>query len=348
MKHEANDALVRGSTALGDLAVDRVRLLDILLRIRHQLLALLASIGDLDNLSLGGLPQPAKHVVPDIDGTEEVTDGVHHSLDSIVVGPVTERDELLTSLSHARVGIDGSGTGDVGAGQDGGALVIFVKAEVESGCALKVGVLEGCDRETESGGEGLSQVGDTVEEGVEREELGAGSNGTSDYRLDKGHLDSGKASLGEDVLDDVGSGNGVFVEEGVGLHTDGEDERAEGLGFPGVGIGEGVDGRPLYANGVEVVVDALADREPSGLNGVTVDRASLTFDALGLRTFGDVPVRARLEYAGSAAAIEVFVGVWVVFSEARRVRGELERGSRGPRGDKCLGGGDGITVPGDG
>jgi hypothetical protein len=40
-------------------------------------------------------------------------------------------------------------------------------------------------------------------------------------------------------------------------------ERAEGLGLPGVGVGEGFDGRPLYANGVEVVVDALADREPS-------------------------------------------------------------------------------------
>ena len=55
------------------------------------------------------------------------------------------------------------------------------KAEVESSCALEVGVHEGCDRETKSGGEWLSQVGDVVEEGFEREELGAGSDGTSYY-----------------------------------------------------------------------------------------------------------------------------------------------------------------------
>ena len=126
-----------------------------------------------------------------------------------------------------------------------------------------MGVLEGRDRETESGGEGLSQVGDVIEEGVEREELRAGSDGTSDYRLDEGHLDSGEASPSEDLLDDVGGGNGGIVAEGMGLHTDGGDERAEGLSLTGVSVGEGVDGRPLYANGVEVMVDALADREPS-------------------------------------------------------------------------------------
>ena len=49
-----------------------------------------------------------------------------------------------------------SGTGNVGAGQDGGTLVVFIKTEVESSCALKVGVLEGRDGETERGGEGLS------------------------------------------------------------------------------------------------------------------------------------------------------------------------------------------------
>jgi hypothetical protein len=145
--------------------------------------------------------------------------------------------------------------------------------------------------------EGLSQVGDVVEEGVKREELGAGSDRTSDNRLDKGHLDVdvGEASLGEDLLDNGGSSNGGLVEEGVGLHTDGEDERAEWLSLPGVGVGKGVDRRPLYASRVEVFVDARADRELSGPNGMTVDRASLTFDALGLRAFADGPVRARLE-----------------------------------------------------
>lgn len=49
----------------------------------------------------------------------------------------------------------------MGAGQDGGALVVF------SGCTLEVVALEGCDGETENGGEGLSQAGDVIEEWVE-------------------------------------------------------------------------------------------------------------------------------------------------------------------------------------
>lgn len=134
-----------------------------------------------------------------------------------------------------------------------------------------------------------------------------------------------EASLGEDARDGGGSGNGGVVEEGVGFHTDGEDERAERLGLPGVGVGEGVDRRPLYANGVEFVVDALADRTPSGLNGVTVDWASLTFDALGLRALADAPARARFKNTGSAAAIEVTVGVGVIVSEAGRLGNDVVR-----------------------
>jgi hypothetical protein len=159
----------------------------------------------------------------------------------------------------------------------------------------------------------------------------AGSDGTSDYRLDKGHLDGREASLGEDVLDEGGSGNGVVIEEGVGLHADGENKRAEGLRLPGIGVGEGVYGRPLYANGVEAVVDALGDREPSEPNWVTVDRASLTFDALGLRALADLPVGARLEDTGSATAIKVAVGVGILVSEADRL-GVV------PRGDEHVGG----------
>ena len=133
MEHEANNALVRGGTVLGDLAVDLVHLLDLLRRIRHQRYVLLASLGDLDGLSLDGLPQPAKCVVPGVDETEEVTNGTHHSLDGVAVAPVTERNELLASLTfvatlHARVGVDRRGMGDVGASQDGDAVVIFIKA----------------------------------------------------------------------------------------------------------------------------------------------------------------------------------------------------------------------------
>ena len=71
------------------------------------------------------------------------------------------------------------------AGQYSCALVVFAKAEVQSGSLLKVGVLEGCDCETEIGG---VKVGGIVKEGVEREQLGPGGERTRDYRLDKGHL----------------------------------------------------------------------------------------------------------------------------------------------------------------
>lgn len=79
-------------------------------------------------------------------------------------------------------------------------------------------------------------------------------------------------------------------------------------------MGEGVDRRPLYANGVEFFVDALADRIPSGLNGVTVDRASLTFNALE-SALAVGPARARFKDTGSVAAIEVTVSVGIIVSE---------------------------------
>lgn len=47
--------------------------------------------------------------------------------------------------------------------------------------------------------------------GVKREELGAGSDGTADYRLDKGHFDFEEASPGENLL----NGDGVLIEEGL-------------------------------------------------------------------------------------------------------------------------------------
>src|SRR5712671_1240099 len=108
--------------------------------------------------------------------------------------------------------------------------------------------------EAEGGGEVRSVLGNVVEEGDEWEELGP-ADGTLDDRLDKGDLDAGEARPGEDLLDAAGSGDGVLVGEGARRHTDGDDERAEGLGLLFVGVGEGVDGCPIYAHGVEVFVE---------------------------------------------------------------------------------------------
>lgn len=115
-------------------------------------------------LSLDGVLKPGERVVPDINGAEEVA---HHGRDGDVVGYVTERNELLPCLAcgpsrHTRVAVGMRRTGYVGAGQDGDAIVIFAKAEIESSCTLVLGALEGCDGETENGGEWLSQLRDVV------------------------------------------------------------------------------------------------------------------------------------------------------------------------------------------
>ena len=57
------------------------------------------------------------------------------------------------------------------ASQDIGTLVVFTKAEVESGRALEGGILKGvCDGETESGGKGFLRVGDAVDKGIGKEQ----------------------------------------------------------------------------------------------------------------------------------------------------------------------------------
>lgn len=120
------------------------------------------------------------------------------------------------------------------------------------------------------------------------------------------YLDVGEAGVGEDVLDDGGSSNSSLVEEGTGIHTDAYDEGAERLGLASISVGEGIDGRSHYANRLELVANARADRDPSRLDSVSVNRARLTDDALPL-AYG--PVRARLVDAGSPRTIEVAISV---------------------------------------
>jgi len=84
----------------------------------------------------------------------------------------------------------------MGTGQNKAAIVVFTKTEVQSSCVLKVSVvLEGCDKETQSSSEGLSEVRNIVNKGVEGEELKASTNPTSNSRLEKGYLDSSEANI---------------------------------------------------------------------------------------------------------------------------------------------------------
>ena len=113
------------------------------------------------------------------------------------------------------------------------------------------------------------QVRDSVDKGVEREELWASK--TSHYWLDKCHLDVREADISEDVLDGGCSSNSGLIEEETRIHTDAHDKRAEWLGLPSIGVGEEIDGCPHYAHGFELVADACANRNPSRLNSVTVN-----------------------------------------------------------------------------
>jgi len=83
----------------------------------------------------------------------------------------------------------------MGTGQDSAAIVVFTKTEVQNSCVLKVSVLKGYDKETQSSSKGLSEGRNIVDKGVNRKELEASTNPTSYSRLEKGYLDGTEANI---------------------------------------------------------------------------------------------------------------------------------------------------------
>jgi len=100
-------------------------------------------------------------------------------------------------MCHTHVGIDRKTTCNIGTGQleDNAAIVVFTKTEIQSSYALKVSVLKGYDKETQSSSEGLSKVRNIVDKRVEGVELRASTNPRSDSRLEKGYLDGSEANI---------------------------------------------------------------------------------------------------------------------------------------------------------
>lgn len=315
--HPADTAQLRGGAVLCDLGVEGVQLVDGPRGLVHLVGVLLALRGQLGVIGR----QPAERVLPDVDVTLELANVGHYVRDDHVVAPGTERNEVLAvparvRARHARVVGEGwRRAGDVGARQQHNVIGGTAEVEVEPTRALVVGGFQRRDGQAEGRGEVLSVLGDGVYEWVERHELGA-SSGTRDDGLDKGHLNLGEAGRGEDQLDTVGSGNSVLAGEGMRVHTDREYERAEGVGFPFVGVTEGVDRCPIYPHGVEALVDELEDRKPSGPNVGTVDRTRLTDDSLLLRASTNLPGRTRLVNTWSAARVEIAPGLGVLVGEA--------------------------------
>ena len=326
VKHEANSALVECGKVLGDLSVDRFHLLDLLCSVLHQAQVLPTFISHLLALSLFGLPKPVNRIVPSIDSQEVVAYSGHHGVDGLVVALYTKRDDFLTMLTirlsgHAGVGADRRRrASDVSACQNGDTVVVSRKAEVQSSCAFVKWECTTRDGEAESWSEWFAQVGDLVDERVEGEQLW--SNSTIYNRLDESDFDVGEASAGEDVLDDGCTSNSSLVGEGTGVHADAYDERAEWLGLPSIGVGEGVDAGPNDVVGLEVVTDARANVKPSRLNRMGVNWARLTDEALTHRALCG-PLGTRLVDTGGATTIEVAKSERVIVGEAAHLKDDV-------------------------
>ena len=144
---------------------------------------------------------------------------------------------------------------------------------------------------------------------------------TGHLQLAKSDFNPREAGLTEDTPDGAGDGHRIAEEEGVGLYTDPNKERAKWLLLPNVGEGDRVDGRPHHAVRVEELVDIRPNIVPGVCNGVAIDRPQLADDALGFRTLSFRPGRTRLIDAGSTAGNteEVCKHGWVVVGEMRRV-----------------------------
>ena len=132
-----NGALWWGRPKPNDITVKFVYLLDLLLRLVHQIQVLPALSAHLFILllALGGLGQPSDIVTPYVDRASEVADRTQHARDSFAVALVSEHNDLLGSLAvsparHARVGERGRRTSDVGSGEEDCALVGAADAEV--------------------------------------------------------------------------------------------------------------------------------------------------------------------------------------------------------------------------
>jgi len=197
-------------------------------------------------------------------------------------------------------------------------IVVFTKTEVQSSCALKVSVLKGCNKETQSSSEGLSDVRNIAKKGSKERSLEPApiqrvTPDSKNVTLKAQKLTSARISLPTTVAETAASYSKVYSSTPMEMMCE-----PNSLTSLASYIGEGVDGCLFHTNGVELVVDTLANREQSMPNRMTVDRAHLTFNALGLRAIVDTSVRATLEdtKSHSAATIEVTIGIGVLFSQA--------------------------------
>jgi hypothetical protein len=166
----ADDSLVGVRPALTNLVVKLVQVTDHPHRLLRLALAILTLLGDHRLLALDELAQPLDRLPRELDGASEVADGAHYGIRSVPVAHSAESDDVLAWLAgalacHARVGVLGRRTSDMGSGEKDDTIVVFAEAEIECAGALVVGRLERGDGEAERRRERLAELGDGVFEG---------------------------------------------------------------------------------------------------------------------------------------------------------------------------------------
>jgi len=137
--------------------------------------------------------------------------------------------------------------------------------------ALVPGLLEGRYGDDQGRCEQVPELGDgPVELGVEGWGLGS-RTGEVRREFPHNYVDVVEASLGEDVeLDRLGDGLHVLEGHGLGLHTGGHHQRAEGLLRSNVGEAKWHDSGERQPSSFEVYFDVSEDAVPGGCDGMAV------------------------------------------------------------------------------
>ena len=235
-----SDAAVVGDRhILGDVAVENAQLLDGVLCNLHVLPGGPDSRGDppvrIYRATIQPTLQPLGPPLLRPDALQEVSDLGLDPLDSKVVRLVPEGDNLFvvpvgrlyrqTLIVRKHLG----GARDMGSSQSQ-EFVAVAASEEHAERALVPGLLKGRYGDAEGRCEGVPELGDgPVELGVEVRELGS-RTGEVRREFPHSYVDVVEAGLDEDVgLDGLGDGLRVLEVHGLGLHTDGHHQGAEGL-----------------------------------------------------------------------------------------------------------------------
>ena len=305
-----DNALVQNPPLLGDQVLELSYILDLPVRLLHQVLVVPARTSRLGFLALEDRTESLNLPVPCPDRETLAVDSARHMIDGIGVGTGTKNDDLLTRLAivlaqYGPVMVYGRWEGDMVGGEKEDAVALAALSEVDGTRALEVRCLERSDLDAKRGSEGATKLKDTVDKGVEGEKLWA--NRLGDNRFAESNLDVGESLSSQNILAALGYLLGCLEGESPRHHPYPEMEHTDLL-FSCLSKTDGVNRRPLDVARVEVITDELANREPASLHRMFADRAGLSSNALRLGTRAHRPGIAGFEDAARVAGQAEEVG----------------------------------------